>query len=353
MKRVIQILFAPICGALGYWVWKLAEALLNACNIKFWGWASIFFEIACISALAVAGYFIGGPVSKWLSHLLSKITKKAKEMPAKEMFLALAGLLVGFLGAFLICQIFVKISNEVLVTCITALVYICCGFLGVKVFLMRRDDIEMFDKKAREDKAEKRASSGGTVLDSSILIDGRTVDIFKTGFLNEPLLVPKFILDELTSLADSEDNKKRTRGRLGLDTVKKLQELKCLKVIEKEVEGESTDDKIIALARQKNADIMTNDYSLNMVASVQGVRILNVNELVNALKPTVIAGDEITVEISKLGKDPTQGVGYLDDGTMIVVEDGAKHVDSLIEVVVTGMLQTNAGKIIFAKVKNQ
>ncbi len=341
-----------MCGALGYWVWKIVELLLSACKITFWGWANIFFEIACISALAVAGYFIGGPVSRWLAHMLSKLTKKAKEMPAKEMFLGLAGLLIGFVCAFLICQIFDNISNEVLVTCINALVYICCGFLGFRVFIMRRDDVEMFEKNARG-VGEQKSTSGGTLLDSSILIDGRTVDIFKTGFLNEPLYVPQFILDELTKLADSEDNKKRTRGRLGLDTVKKLQEIKCLTVLEKEVEGESIDAKLINTARQLNADIMTNDYSLNMVASVQGVKILNVNELVNALKPTVIAGDEITVEISKTGKDPLQGVGYLDDGTMIVVEDGAKHIDSFVEVVVTGMLQTNAGKIIFAKLKNQ
>ena len=166
------------------------------------------------------------------------------------------------------------------------------------------------------------------------------------------MYIPDFILDELTSLADSDDNKKRTRGRLGLDTVKKLRESEGVILISKDYpEQEKIDGKIIALAKELNAQIMTNDYSLNMVASVQGVKILNINELVNALKPTVVAGDEISIEISKMGKEPDQGVGYLDDGTMVVVENGAQYVDNVVEIVVVSLLQTNAGKIIFGKVK--
>lgn len=352
IKKIIQVLFVPIGGALGYWSLTLIEKLFSLMNISLSTGLRIFCEIAFVSLMAVAFYFLGGPISNWVSKLLSKITKTAKEMPATDMFTALVGLVIGLVVAFLICQIFCNISNELLVICINALIYICCGFLGIRVFWMRRDEIPFFEKRKKGEKEKSTgALCGGTILDSSILIDGRAVDIFKTGFLIEPVLVPSFILDELTHLADSEDNKKRVRGRIGLDTIKKLQELKGITIIDKDYPNDNIDSKIISLAVEKNACIMTNDYSLNMVASVQGVKILNINELVNALKPTVIAGDELTIEISKLGKDPTQGVGYLDDGTMVVVENGAEHVDTMVKVVVTSMLQTNAGKIIFAKVK--
>lgn len=351
IKKIIQILFVPIGGALGYWSLTLIEKLFNLINIVLPTGVRIFCEIAFVSLMAVAFYFLGDPISNWVSKLLSKITKTAKEMPIKDLILALLGLLVGLLGAFLICQIFRNLTNQLLVTCINALIYICSGFLGVRVFLLRRDDVNFFDKKRKSEKEEKQTQKGGTILDSSILIDGRAFDIFKTGFLPEPLIIPTFVLDELTRLSDSEDNKKRTRGRIGLDTVKKLKELKCVKVIDKDFASDTVDSKIISLAEELNACVMTNDYSLNMVASVQGVKILNINELVNALKPTVIAGDELKIEVSKLGKDPTQGVGYLDDGTMVVVENGAEYVDSMVEIIVTSMLQTNAGKIIFGKVK--
>ena len=327
----------------------LTENILKNFNIFLWGWAAVLLEIACISALAVVGYFIGKPISKWVTYYLTKSTKKAKEMSFSELLAVSFGLLAGFLFAFLICQIFSKISNEILVTCINALIYICFGFFGAKVAHMRHSEILFFQKRKKDETVKEQKS--GTILDSSILIDGRAYDIYKTGFLSEPIYIPKFILEELTTLADSEDNKKRTRGRIGLDTVKKLRENKNVVLADGDFsEIENTDGKIIALAKELSASIMTNDYSLNMVASVQGIKILNINELVNALKPTVVAGEEISLEISKAGKEPTQGVGYLDDGTMVVVENGAEYVDKVVNVQVTSMLQTNAGKIIFAKI---
>lgn len=349
IKRIIRLLFAPIGGAIGYWLWVLIETILLNFDIVLWGWAAILCEIACISIFAVTGYFVGKPISKWVAYILAKYTKKAKDMSASELFAVTVGLFVGFIFAFLICQIFDKISNEILVTCINALVYICLGFFGARVAYIRHDDMDFVTAKNKgEDKSDILK---GTILDSSILIDGRVYDIYMTGFLSEPIYIPQFILEELTRLADSEDNKKRTRGRIGLDSVKKIKEHKNVVIIKKDVQGDSIDEKIINLAKQLGANVMTNDYSLNMVASVQGVKILNVNELVNALKPTLIAGDDIEIEISKRGKEETQGVGYLEDGTMVVVENGAEYIDTVKTVQVTSLLQTNAGKIIFAKVK--
>ena len=354
IKKVIRILFAPIGGALGYWLWRLVEMLLATLNLTLPDWLVLLLEIACVSALAVVGFFVGGPISTWCAETLAKITKKSKEMPAKDLFLAVFGLLIGFVGAFLICQIFNKISNEILVTSINAIVYICCGFLGMRIVLMRRDEISLPLKRKKGEDNDKGDFSGGTVLDSSVLIDGRVFDIYKTGFLKEPIYIPKFILDELSRLADSDDNRKRTRGRIGLDAVKNMRKENNVIISAKDyADKETVDDKIITFANEMGADIMTNDYSLNMVASLQGVRILNINELGNAIKPTVVAGDELNIEVSKIGKDPTQGVGYLDDGTMIVVENGSDYVGQFVEIVVTSMLQTNSGKIIFGKIKDK
>lgn len=344
IKKIIHLLFVPIGGALGYWLWKLIEMVLIKTGTTPWGWVAVAGEVAFISVLAIVGYFCGKPASDFFYRGITKITKKAKAMSAKELFLAVFGLLAGFTAAFLVCQIFRNIQNTVLVTSINAVIYICCGVLGVRLALMHRDEVSVLEN--------NKEQAGGTVLDASILVDGRAADIVKTGFLRKPLYIPKFVIDELSLLADSEDAKKRTRGRLGLDTVKLLQEKHGAEAVNKDYsDSDSVDDKLIAFAKKTGCSIMTNDYSLNMVASIENITVLNVNELVNALKPTVVAGDEIKIEITKAGKDPSQGVGYLDDGTMVVIENGAGHIDKTVDVCVTGMLQTNAGKIIFAKLK--
>ncbi len=349
LKRIFHILFVPIGAALGYWFWKLVALIVRQNELQLSGWVSTVCVLFLIALFAVIGFFAGKPAASALSQMLSKIIKRAKEMPAKEMFLACGGLLLGFLAAFLVCQIFNNISNEVLVTCLNIIVYLCCGILGVRIAMIKRDDIPLPLKKK---KSEELENERGTVLDSSILIDGRVYDIYKTGFIQGPIYIPKFILNELSRLADSEDGKKRLRGRMGLDMIKKLQQEEGVRIEDADYEElESIDDKIIHFAAEKKADIMTNDYGLNMVASLQGVKILNLNELANALKPTLVAGEMLTVSVTKEGKDPSQGVGYLSDGTMVVIEDGSDYINSEIEAIVTSILQTNAGKIIFAKPK--
>lgn len=344
IKKIIHLLCVPISGALGYWLWMLTDMILKSLGIKPFDWVGATGVIVFISVFAVIGYFIGKPVSSSFVKMMHRITKKAKEMPTKEMFLCMAGLLFGFVGAFLLCQIFGNIDNVVLVTSINAVIYICCGVLGVRLALMHCDEIVL--------PLNNEKNVGGTVLDASILVDGRVCDIIKTGFMKKPVYIPKFVIDELSALADSEDTKKRTRGRMGLDAVKRLQNEFGATVVQKDYASEnSSDDRIIAFAEELGCSIMTNDYSLNMVAGLQGVEILNINELVNALKPTVVAGENLHIEITKEGKEPSQGIGYLDDGTMVVIENGAEHINKTVETVVTGMLQTNSGKIIFAKLK--
>ena len=191
------------------------------------------------------------------------------------------------------------------------------------------------------------------LLDTSVIIDGRIKELASTGFIDGPLIVPVFVLEELQLISDSADSMKRNRGRRGLDILHEMQEDKNVPIIVVDNDYDDiheVDSKLMRLALEKNWKLMTNDFNLNKVGKVQGLTILNLNELTNALKPALIAGEWITVQIMKEGKEIHQGVAYLDDGTMIVVEDGKPYVGQEVAVMVTSILQTSAGRMIFARV---
>jgi uncharacterized protein YacL len=196
------------------------------------------------------------------------------------------------------------------------------------------------------------------VLDTSVIIDGRILEISATGFLEGPFILPRFILNELQSIADSSDPTRRTKGRRGLDIINEIQQLSdvSVQIIEttlKDLDVGSVDEGLVALAKELGARVVTTDYNLNKIAQIQGISVLNVNELANALKPTLLPGEAITVDVLREGKEPQQGVGYLDDGTMIVVEDGESYIGKRIEVVVTSMLQTAAGRMVFGRIRKE
>ena len=192
------------------------------------------------------------------------------------------------------------------------------------------------------------------ILDTSVIIDGRVFDVCKAGFLEGELVIPAFVLGELRHIADSADSLRRTRGRRGLDVLQRIQsELDCpVRVEEKDYEdADEVDVKLLRLARDLGGAVLTNDYNLNKVAGVTGVRVLNINELAGALRPVVLPGEEMTVHLVREGKEPGQGVAYLDDGTMVVVENGRRRVGETLEAEVTTVLQTSAGRMIFARLK--
>ena len=196
-------------------------------------------------------------------------------------------------------------------------------------------------------------AASNKLLDTSVIIDGRIVDILKTGFLEGNLIVPHFVLDELQRLSDSSDSLKRAKGRRGLDLIHALQKEFYHVIIVKDLEYDmipDVDGKLIALAKDTDSIIVTNDFNLNKVASIQGIRILNINDLANAVKPVVIPGEEMTAYLLREGKESGQAVAYLQDGTMIVVEGGRKYIGNKIRVAVTSVLQTSAGRMIFARV---
>jgi len=191
------------------------------------------------------------------------------------------------------------------------------------------------------------------ILDSSVIIDGRILDIMETDFVEGDIIVPRFVLDELQYLADSEDGMKRAKGKRGLDLIKVLQGNKKNKVIisEKDYEVKEVDSKLVKLAKEINADLVTTDYNLNKVATIQGVRVLNINKLSNALKPVVIPNEELNIELIKSGDRDGQAVGYLNDGTMVVAEDGGNFVGKKVIILVTSVYPTAAGRMIFGRIK--
>lgn len=233
------------------------------------------------------------------------------------------------------------------------------GYLGIAIFVMRQTDlfslIRLTPGRSNEENPSTNQPSYRTVLlDTSVIIDGRIADIARTGFLVGTLLIPRFVLNELQFIADSSDNLRRQRGRRGIEVISQLQKDTStpLRISDMDVEGvREVDDKLVVLARQLRCPILTNDYNLNRIAELQGVSVLNVNELANAVKLVFLPGESIEVNVIQEGKEVGQGVGYLDDGTMVVVEDGRNHLNQKINVTVTKVLQTAAGRMIFARLE--
>ena len=206
-------------------------------------------------------------------------------------------------------------------------------------------------------KDSKKKSAIPKILDTSVIIDGRIVEIMKTGFLEGPIVIPEFVLVELRHIADSSDALKRNRGRRGLDILNKIQEDYGIEIYNTDSEKSlkeipEVDVKLLKLAQIMKGKVVTNDFNLNKVAGIKGVPVLNINELANAMKPMVIPGEVMTVTLIKQGKETGQAIAYLDDGTMIVVEDGRRRIGQTLEINVTSVLQTAAGRMIFGKVRN-
>ncbi len=231
------------------------------------------------------------------------------------------------------------------------LVGIITCYVGISMVLQTKDDFRFvipyveFAKQIRGNRP--------TLLDTSVIVDGRILDIIETRVMQGTLMVPKFVLDELQLIADSSDKLKRARGRRGLDVLAKLQEstLVDVHIEDRAAEGGNVDQKLISLGQELQARVMTNDFNLNKVASLRGVDVININDLAKAMRPVVLPGEHMNVKMVKPGESPTQGVGYLDDGTMVVVEGGRKHLGRNIELSVTSTLQTSAGRMIFGKLE--
>ena len=327
--------------------------------------------IGALIGMVTASYFISvlKRFSAWVETQLNK-------MPIHDVIAGVAGLSLGLILATLLGAAFSRIP--IVGNYIPVVFAIVFGYLGIRITMTKREEIaEMFNfiprffkdvLRARETKPEplpvqpealpapKEETADGDkrykLLDTSAIIDGRIADVIDSGFLEGTLLIPVFVLEELQRIADSADALKRVRGRRGLDILQKIRSEEKLPV---EIDSRDFDDiaevdsKLVRLGRVVGGKIVTNDYNLNKVSELQGVSVLNVNELANAVKPVVVPGESMHVTVVKDGKEQGQGVAYLDDGTMIVIEGGHRHLNQDIDVEVTSALQTAAGRMIFAK----
>lgn len=260
-----------------------------------------------------------------------------------------SGILVGALLALIVSATLSRgIGRMEVVLPVNALVLIIfcviCTQLGTAAAKELRRKVETI--------SERRKTIG--ILDTSVIIDGRIADVCETGFLDGDLIIPQFILKELQTIADSSEPTKRTRGRRGLDILNKMKKQSYVKILIDDTDYppiKEVDQKLIQMAKETGNALLTNDFNLNKVAEVQSIQVLNINLLANSLKPIVLPGETMKVPILKEGKEHSQGVAYLDDGTMIVVDNGRKHIGKTVEVTVTSVLQTTAGRMIFAVLK--
>jgi len=321
----------------------------------------IILSLGCsISIYFIVDSYYGFPrsllgliIGLLIALLVMKIEQAIKKIPLRNIFGGVAGMMVGLLIAFLLAYGLSFVSNimekQQVVPWIYALLTGVMGYLGLVLGAKKIEEFNLFGLGIAKENHDFR------ILDTSVIIDGRIADICDTGFIEGTLIVPRFVLEELQHIADSSDAIKRSRGRRGLDILNRMQKSTGIDI---EISDQDfpkikgVDAKLVALARKMDGKIVTNDFNLNKIAELQGIKILNINQLANAVKPVVLPGEVMTVKIIKEGKEPGQGVAYFDDGTMIVVDNAQRYQGTSVVITVTSVLQTAAGRMIFSELKD-
>ncbi|MFB3887454.1 MAG: PIN/TRAM domain-containing protein [Thermodesulfobacteriota bacterium] len=328
---ILRLLLFLICGISGYY---LATGIYVAPRMGLWG-------------------FLSGLV---LAALALLAEEELKKIPLKNLFGSFFGLILGLMVANLISNVFLaNLINDLQITLpLYSALYGICGYIGLRIGLRKGEEIhlpgwKLFSKSLPQSENTK-------ILDTSVIIDGRIADVTETGFVEGTLIIPQFVLSELQHIADSSDSIKRTRGKRGLEVLHHIQKQAGVdvRIVDTDYPGiKEVDSKLIELAKEVHGKIITNDSNLNKVAELQGIDVLNINELANSLKPVVLPGEDMNVKVLKEGKESGQGVAYLDDGTMIVIDNGKRQMGKTVDVIVTSVLQTPAGRMIFARLKEE
>jgi len=346
--RYIRLLGAALGGLVGLVLATTGQGLFQ--DASYAGFL--------LAAWVVAWVVVGFAILPYLTLVPAQwLISRVEDLSTAEFVTAVIGLTLGLLMGLLLG---VPLANlpppwgDVLPLGVS--LFLGLGMLGLTV-AKRRDLIVAaqaigFLGRPGEPRDDARSGEPRIVVDTSAIIDGRIAEIVESGFIYGTLVVPRFVLDELQHIADSSDTLRRNRGRRGLEILNRMQKEPGtpVEIVEDAVPSESeVDAKLVALARARSGVILTNDFNLNRVAELQGVRVMNINSLANAVKPAVLPGEELRVRVIQEGKEAGQGVGFLDDGTMIVVEGGARHIDKDLDVSVTRVLQTVAGRMIFAQ----
>ena len=348
VEVVLRLIGALVFALAG---WQASDFLAERVPESYIGYV---IKVVLPLASAALGLFI----TPWLTTKpFFWVRSKIRQLPTHQLVAAIIGLIVGLIVAALLAGPLSRLPG-ILGTVLPFIATLIFGYLGITVMTVRQQDIVgLFSGRLPFKEMELRRDSAGNppvLLDTSVIIDGRIADISRTGFISGTMLIPRFVLNELQHIADSSDMLRRNRGRRGLDMLNKLQKESVVPIRIHDIdveEAQEVDDKLVMLAKELRCPIVTNDFNLNRVAELQGITVLNINELANAVKTILLPGESMKIRIIQEGKELGQGVGYLDDGTMVVVENGRRYISSTIEVVVTKVLQTAAGRMIFARLE--
>jgi uncharacterized protein YacL len=354
-RLFFTLLLAVLCAVPG---WYAADAFLNAPVFKEWFRSNVWIVPVYRAVFTVVGAILGTALGRWAFRRLEIAGERLRALSTRDKVALGIGLVIGLLlTTALSVPILIALANRIFfgitLTLLigTALTYLCIG-----AAISMKEEIRFFLPPSPQNPEDETVPPKDfwKIFDTNVIIDGRVADVAQAGFIEGPIYIPGFVLDELQHIADSSDGLKRARGRRGLDILNQMQ--KDLKLVVRTYDRlapghEEVDARLVRLAKAMEGSIVTNDFNLNKVAEIQGVQVLNINELANALKPVVLPGEEMHVAIVKDGKEPSQGVGYLDDGTMIVVEGGRRYIGQGVTVLVSSVLQTQAGKMIFAHMR--
>lgn len=354
VARLIGMIVFSIFGVyLGTYLGAMANIRPGDYTFTIEQYAFTIGLVGALTGLILTPFISTRPIKAFRS-LLGRVSPQS-------LFASLLGLIVGLIIAALL-SFPLSLLPSPFGRVMPFIGVVVLGYMGVSVFVMRQNDLfsvlsafrgaASSGSSATDAPNPNWAENRTILLDTSVIIDGRIADIARTGFLPGSLLIPRFVLNELQYIADSPDSLRRQRGRRGMEVLAQLQREPSIpvRITDIDVEGvREVDDKLVILARQMRCPILTNDFNLNRIAELQGVTILNINELANAVKSVMLPGEVLCVRIIQEGKEPNQGVGYMDDGTMVVVESGREYIDKEINVLVTKVLQTAAGRMIFAR----
>lgn len=367
-KKILRALIAVVGVFLGYSVGdiifqsKLFVISNSILLYTYYGFSMIIFGLLF--------YLIAPRLISLMESVIERIETILYNHPKENMIIGFIGIIIGIILAFIISFALSGFKPQsqflqFIITIINVVLYIVLATLGYRIATRNKDDLlKRFQPKIQRNLASKEdfkkkqnidnTNISSKLLDTSVLIDGRILQIAKTGFIDGELIIPNFVLEEIQLIADSHDELKRERGRRGFDIVNNLLDSNIVKTTTTNIDYKDINEvdlKLLKYAKEYNYSVVTNDFNLNKLAVIQGIKILNINDLANAVKTVVIPGEKMIVNIIKEGREKKQGLAYLDDGTMIVVEDGKHLIGETVEVVVTTVLQTSAGKMIFTKVE--
>jgi len=340
LELIVRLVGMLVFGAIG---WRLGEYLAGNSPPESY----VRYQVV----LMLSGVALGGILTPWLTiKPIQFLRQRIQQLPAQDLVAIIIGLILGLVVAVLLSPILANLPSPFgeILPFASALFFV---WLGVAVMLTRRRDISAVIG-TRFGGETPLSDERPVLLDTSVIIDGRIADISQTGFIAGTMLVPRFVLNELQHIADSPDSLRRNRGRRGLDMLNRLKQESVVpvRITDMDVpEAREVDDKLIMLAKNLRCPIITNDYNMNRVAQLQGVVVLNINELANAIKSVLLPGETISVKVIQEGKELGQGVGYLDDGTMIVVEGGRPYIGQTIPILVKKVLQKTEGRLVFAQ----